>query len=357
MAFFVLLEPAASADGRPSLEEAVRRLAARHGAQVVPGARGRSVLELRPPAAEAGALRRGLEALEGVRLLGPGEAPSVAPSPPAPRPLRTGPARFGAGALGCIAGPCSVESAEQYLPLAERLREAGACALRGGAWKPRTSPYAFDGLGEEALEILAEAHRRTGLPVVAEVLDPRSIPALAGRVQILQIGSRNMANAVLLREAAGSGLPVLLKRGMSATLGEFLQAAETLALGGCEGILLCERGLRHFDPAVRNLLDLSAVPALQQRTGLPVVVDPSHGTGRRELVPAMMAAAAAAGADGLLVEVHPAPEASWSDARQALDPEAFASALGTVEAVLRATSRRLARPGGTGEGAGAEAGA
>jgi 3-deoxy-7-phosphoheptulonate synthase len=257
--------------------------------------------------------------------------------------VNIGPASFGGGSFSVIAGPCAVEDAEELAALAQVLPACGAAALRGGAWKPRTSPHSFQGLGAAALEALVRARSLSGLPIVTEALDPRDLPLLAEHADVIQIGSRNMHNGALLREAGRTGKPVLVKRGMSATLDEFLYAAEYVASGGCEQILLCERGLRHFDPAVRNLLDLSAVPALQLRTGMPVLVDPSHGTGRAALVPAMMAAAAAAGADGLLVEVHPHPPQALSDAEQALDPAAFAAAMQTVEAVLGAVGRTLNR--------------
>jgi len=257
--------------------------------------------------------------------------------------VEVGGAVFGGGEVSAIGGPCSVEDEDSLLALARRLRALGASALRGGAFKPRSSPYSFQGLGRRGLEILRRVSERTGLAVVTEVLDPREVEAVAEHADVLQIGSRNMRNYALLREAGGAGKPVLLKRGMSATLREFLLAAEYLAHAGCREILLCERGLRHFDPAVRNLLDLSAVPALKRETHLPVLVDPSHGTGDAALVPAMMAAAAAAGADGFLVEVHPHPAASVSDAAQALDPPAFATALERTAAVLAACGRSLHR--------------
>lgn len=257
--------------------------------------------------------------------------------------VNVGPASFGGGRFSVIAGPCAVEDADELAALAQALPACGVTALRGGAWKPRTSPSSFQGLGAAALEALVRARALSGLPIVTEALDPRDLPLLAEHADVIQIGSRNMHNGALLREAGRAGKPVLVKRGMSATLDEFLYAAEYVASGGCTQILLCERGLRHFDPAVRNLLDLSAVPALQLRTGMPVLVDPSHGTGRAALVPAMMAAAAAAGADGLLVEVHPNPPQALSDAEQALDPAAFAAAMQTVAAVLGAVGRTLNR--------------
>jgi len=258
-----------------------------------------------------------------------------------PEMVQAAGARFGAGSVSCIAGPCAVEDHDSLLALAEGLAASGATGLRGGAFKPRTSPYSFQGLGQPGLEMLSAVGKTTGLAVVTEVLDPRDLDLVAQHAQVLQIGSRNMQNTPLLKEVGRVGLPVLLKRGMSATLEEFLYAAEYVALGGASGILLCERGLRHFDPAVRNLLDLSAVPALKARTGLPVVVDPSHGTGVARYVPDMMLAASAAGADGFLVEVHPNPEASWSDADQALPLATFRDTMPRVAKVLEACDRSL----------------
>jgi len=252
-------------------------------------------------------------------------------------------ARFGGGSFAVVAGPCAVEEGVDLSAHARDLARAGACALRGGAFKPRSSPHVFQGLGVAGLEALAAARAASGLPVITELLDPRDLPRLLEHADVLQIGSRNMHNGALLREAGRAGLPVLIKRGMSATLDEFLHAAEFVAAGGCTRIVLCERGLRHFDPAVRNLLDLSAIPALKQRAQLPVIVDPSHGTGRAALVPPMMAAAAAAGADGLLVEVHPHPASALCDAAQALDLAGFRAAMDTVGAVLRALGRDFAR--------------
>lgn len=258
-----------------------------------------------------------------------------------PGVVSVGAAEFGGGAVSCIAGPCAVEDYDSLLELAQGLAASGATGLRGGAFKPRTSPYKFQGLGQPGLEMLSAVGKETGLAVVTEVLDARDLDLVAEHAQILQIGSRNMQNTPLLKEVGRVGMPVLLKRGMSATLEEFLYAAEYVALGGASGILLCERGLRHFDDAVRNLLDLSAVPALKARTGLPVIVDPSHGTGVARYVPDMMLAASAAGADGFLVEVHPDPQASWSDADQALPLDTFTATMPRVAKVLEACERGL----------------
>jgi len=250
-------------------------------------------------------------------------------------------ARFGKGDTSLIAGPCSVEDVDSMLALAQVLKRSGATAFRAGAYKPRTSTYQFQGQGQAGLEILAEVHAQTGLAVVTEVLEAAAVEQVAAVAQILQIGSRNMSNTSLLRAAGSVGLPVLLKRGMSATISEFLQAAEYLADSGCSRILLCERGLRHFDKETRNLLDLSSVPLLKTRTHLPVLVDPSHGVGRADLVQPMMLAAAAAGADGLLVEVHNDPQNSVSDAAQALSPQQFAETASTLRKLLASLDRRL----------------
>jgi len=222
-----------------------------------------------------------------------------------------------------IAGPCAVESAEQTLATARRVKEAGAHMLRGGAFKPRTSPQAFQGLGEEGLEILRAAREETGLPIVTEVMDARHIEKVSACADILQVGSRNMHNYTLLKELGRAERPVLLKRGMSATLEEWLGAAQYILEGGNPNVILCERGIRTFETGTRNTLDLSVVPAAKQLSPLPVIVDPSHGTGRADLVHAMSLAAVAAGADGLLVEVHPQPDRAKSDCGQQITPDAF----------------------------------
>lgn len=229
--------------------------------------------------------------------------------------------RIGGGDLALIAGPCSVESRASLRATARAVREAGAAVLRGGCFKPRTSPYDFQGLGRDGVEILRECAREIGLPAVTEVLDPRDVGFAAERIEILQIGSRSMQNTPLLREAAQAGRPVLLKRGMGATLEEVAKAAEHLRTAGNGRILLCERGIRTFGDATRFTLDISSVPILRAWTGLPVLVDPSHAAGYREWVEPLALAAVAAGADGLLIETHHDPDASWSDARQAVGPE------------------------------------
>jgi 3-deoxy-7-phosphoheptulonate synthase len=233
--------------------------------------------------------------------------------------VRIATVEVGAGApLAVIAGPCAVESREQVLATARWVKREGATLLRGGSFKPRTSPYAFQGLGREALELLAEAREETGLPVVSEVTDPGDVPLFEEYVDMLQVGARNMANFVLLRAVGQSRKPVLLKRGLSSTIEEWLMAAEYVLSSGNPNVVLCERGIRTFETATRNTLDLSAVPVARERTHLPIMVDPSHGTGHRHLVRPLSVAAAAVGADGIIVEVHPDPPRARSDSEQSL---------------------------------------
>ncbi|MBO8126694.1 MAG: 3-deoxy-7-phosphoheptulonate synthase [Firmicutes bacterium] len=222
-----------------------------------------------------------------------------------------------------IAGPCSVEDREGTILLAKALKEAGAHWLRGGAFKPRTSPYSFQGLKEEGLRILAEAREATGLPVVSEVLSPNAVPLVSEYVDVLQVGSRNMQNFPLLEAVGRSGKPVLLKRGFAATIDEWLLAAEYILNAGNDQVILCERGIRTFETATRNTLDISAVPVIKLLSHLPIIVDPSHASGRRELVTPLCRAAIAAGADGIMVEVHPKPDQALSDGRQSITVEQF----------------------------------
>ena len=233
-----------------------------------------------------------------------------------------------------IAGPCSVESYEQTRDTALRVQQAGAHMLRGGAFKPRTSPSCFQGLGDEGLEILKAVREETGLPVVTEVMDARQLEKVSAAADIIQVGSRSMQNFTLLKELGGTDLPVLLKRGMSATLDEWLGAAEYILSGGNARVILCERGIRTFETSTRNTLDLSIVPAAKQRSSLPVIVDPSHATGRAELVLPMSLAAVAAGADGLLIEVHPEPHLAKSDAQQQITPDAFVTLARAVASLV-----------------------
>ena len=253
--------------------------------------------------------------------------------------LRNG-ASFGSGALVLCAGPCSVESETQIETTAAAVSVAGATVLRGGAFKPRTSPYAFQGLGRQGLEWLRSAADRHRLAVVTEVLDPRHVEMVAEYADMLQIGARNMQNFALLREAGLARKPVLLKRGFAATVDEWLMAAEYVLVEGNPNVVLCERGVRSFDSATRNLLDLAVVPLLAELTHLPVIVDPSHGTGLARLVEPMSLAAAAAGADGLLVEVHPEPAGAASDGAQSLTLEQFARLASRLNDVAAAAGRR-----------------
>ncbi len=240
-----------------------------------------------------------------------------------------------------MAGPCSVESEEQILAVARSVKNAGATILRGGAFKPRTSPYAFQGLGQRGLELLAQARRETGLAVITEALDPQGLELVAEYADIVQIGARNMQNYSLLRAAGGAGKPVMLKRGMSATIRELLLAAEYIVNEGEPRVILCERGLRSFDESTRNMLDLTAVVTVHQLSHLPIIVDPSHGTGIRTKVPSMARAAVAAGADGVMVEVHPEPDRSISDPAQALNLVDFANLVVELRGIARAIGRDL----------------
>ena len=253
-------------------------------------------------------------------------------------------ARFGGEALAVIGGPCSVESRAMLHETAVAVRDAGAVVLRGGAFKPRTSPYAFRGLGHEALRLLAEVRAETGLPVVTEVLDTRQVEAVAEHADMLQVGARNMQNFALLDELGRAGRPVLLKRGLSATVEELLMAAEYIMAGGNRNVVLCERGIRTYERATRNTLDVSAIPVLKRETHLPVIVDPSHAGGKADLVEPLAFAAIAAGADGLIVEVHPDPECALSDGDQSLATTAFARLMGRLDAFAAAAGRTLARP-------------
>ena len=240
-----------------------------------------------------------------------------------------------------MAGPCSVENRTMLLDIAKHVKKAGASFLRGGAFKPRTSPYSFQGLGEEGLKYLAHASAKTGLPVVTEIMDPRDLECIEEFTDIIQIGARNMQNFRLLLEVGQSKKPVLLKRGLSATINEWLMSAEYIMSRGNLNVILCERGIRTFETATRNTLDLSAVPVLKQLTHLPVIVDPSHGVGVLAHVPAMSKAAIAAGADGLIIEVHSNPEEALSDGEQSLRPEAFKKLMKELAAVAAAVGREI----------------
>jgi len=252
-------------------------------------------------------------------------------------------ATVGGPSVLVIAGPCSVEGRAMLLETAEAVSAAGAGALRGGAFKPRTSPYVFQGLGVEALELLAEARAITGLPVVTEVMDTRQVELVAEHADVLQIGARNMQNYALLSEVGTVQRPVLLKRGLSATLQELLLAAEHIMSRGNRDVILCERGIRTFETATRNTLDVGAIPWLKSQTHLPVIVDPSHAAGRADLVAPLAYAAVAAGADGLIVEVHPRPEEALSDGDQSLTFDAFADMMAHLNLFARAAGRTVGR--------------
>ncbi len=244
--------------------------------------------------------------------------------------------------IAIIAGPCSVESRSQVLETAQAIREAGANALRGGVFKPRTSPYVFQGLGEKGLEYLAEARELTGMPIVAEVMSVAQVELMVKYVDVLQIGARNMQNFSLLRAIGETRVPILLKRGMSATIEELLMASEYILAGGNPRVMLCERGIRTFETATRNTTDINAIPVLKSLTHLPVILDPSHSTGLSEYVAAVAKAGVAAGADGLIIEVHNDPANALSDGRQSLTPEKFATLVKQVKMVAEAVERRLA---------------
>jgi 3-deoxy-7-phosphoheptulonate synthase len=249
--------------------------------------------------------------------------------------------RIGNGSFGLIAGPCTVESEKQTLETALAVAAAGATMLRGGAFKPRTSPYAFQGLGLEALDVLLEAREQTGLPIVTELLDPRHVEAVAEVADVVQIGARNMQNFLLLSEVGRLDRPVLLKRSPAASVEELLMAAEYVAKEGNERILLCERGIKTFEHSTRYTLDLGSVALLKRETHLPVIVDPSHAAGRRDLVPPLARAAASVGADGVMVEVHPAPEQALCDGPQQLPADGFAAFAAELEDVVALAGKQF----------------
>ncbi len=287
---------------------------------------------------------RALESLECVESV----TPILQPFKLASREVRranttvqVGSVTIGGRSLVVMAGPCSVESRAQVLEVAEKVKAAGANVLRGGAFKPRTSPYSFQGLEEEGLKLLDEARRETGLPVVTEVMETEKVEVVAAHSDILQIGARNVQNFSLLNRVAETHRPVLLKRGMSTSIQEWLLSAEYILSGGNPNVILCERGIRTFETATRFTLDLNAVPVVKKLTHLPVVVDPSHGTGHWEYVEPMALAAVAAGADGLIIEVHPRPEEALSDGPQSLKPDRFAALMSKVRRIAQALDRDL----------------
>ena len=247
-----------------------------------------------------------------------------------------------------IAGPCSVETERQILEAARQVKEGGAVILRGGAWKPRTSPYSFQGLGKPGLRLLARAREETGLLICTEAMDPESVGPVAEVADIIQIGARNMQNFSLLKAAGRGGKPVLLKRGLSATIEELLLSAEYVLAEGNHDVILCERGIRGFDTATRNLFDLTAIPVVHKLSHLPIIADPSHGTGLRDKVIPMGRAAVAAGADGIMVEVHPHPDQALSDGAQSLFPDQFTQLMREIRVIAEVIGRRIAEPASVG---------
>jgi 3-deoxy-7-phosphoheptulonate synthase len=258
-----------------------------------------------------------------------------------PTVLDVGGRPVGGEHFALIAGPCTVEGRDQVLTAARQVRDGGGTLFRGGAYKPRTSPYAFQGLGQEGLRLLAEAKAESGLPIVTELMDARDLDAVAEVADVIQVGARNMQNYALLSEIGRAGIPVLLKRGLSSTLEELLMASEYVLKEGNEAVMLCERGIRTFETAYRFTLDITAVPVLKELSHLPVIVDPSHAAGRRDLVPPLALAAAAAGADGIIVEVHPAPEEAICDGPQQIRGEAFADFAQAVERAAAVAGKAL----------------
>ena len=275
-----------------------------------------------------------LEAFEGVEKIMPVVKPYKLVSrefKPEDTVVRVKDVKIGSGSFSVMAGPCAVESYEVILEIARIVKKSGAVILRGGAFKPRTSPYSFQGLGEEGLKILKKAGDQTGLPVVTELMDARDMPLVEKYADIIQIGARNMQNFNLLKEVGLSKKPVLLKRGMSSTIKELLMSAEYILANGNFNVILCERGIRTFEEYTRNTIDLSCVPVVKELSHLPIIVDPSHGTGRRELISPLARAAAAVGADGAMIEVHVHPEEALSDGAQSLDPAEFEQAMQQIK--------------------------
>jgi 3-deoxy-7-phosphoheptulonate synthase len=291
------------------------------------------------------AVLQSLESMPGVESVVPILKPYKLASrevKPAPSVVEITPElAVGGAALVVMAGPCSVESEAQILETARAVKAAGATVLRGGAFKPRTSPYSFQGMEEEGLKLLALAREETGLPIVTEVVNPRDVELVGRYADIMQVGARNVQNFALLKMLGQLGKPVLLKRGMATTIQEFLMSAEYILAEGNRRVLLCERGIRTFETATRNTLDIAAVPVLKEQTHLPVIVDPSHATGHASLVPSMCYAAVAAGADGLIVEVHPHPEKAASDGPQSLRPADFAAMMAKLRQFAAVAGRTL----------------
>jgi 3-deoxy-7-phosphoheptulonate synthase len=285
-----------------------------------------------------------LESIPGVEQVIPILSPyklAAKEANPVGTTITVGDLRIGGGYFGVIAGPCAVESERQLMEVAKGLKTAGAGGLRGGAFKPRTSPYSFQGLEEEGLKLLAKARELTGLPVITELMNLPELDLVVKYADIVQIGTRNMQNFGLLRAVGRQPKPVLLKRGLAATIEEWLMAAEYIMAEGNDRVILCERGIRTFETATRNTLDLSAIPLIKSKSHLPVVVDPSHATGKRKLVAAMAKAAVVAGADGLLIEVHPDPANAWSDGEQSLDIPDFTELMQTIVRLVEFEGKKI----------------
>ncbi len=335
----ILLSPDAGPSDRDAVRAAVERLGATVG-EVELGSRQALLVEDAGGRLTVGALSR-LPHVQRVVPLDSGTPLAAGSLTRERRPVALGPALFGGGHVSVIAGPCTIEDPEHLRVITHAVRDAGAAALRGGAFKVRTSPHAYQGGGLEALTHLRAASRDVGLPFFTELTDPRQVEQVADLVDGVQIGARHMQNFPLLLEAAKLGKPILLKRHMAADLEEFLLAAEYVLQAGHEDVILCERGIKSAERHVRYMLDIGAIPWLKQRVGLPIIVDPSHAAGHHELVPGLARAAIAAGADGLIVEVHHAPEATRCDALQALSPGAFAELMNDVRSLVALDGRRV----------------
>jgi 3-deoxy-7-phosphoheptulonate synthase len=336
----IVMKPAASSEEIQAVVERVESVGAR--SHVV---QGEEVVIIGAIGDREHVMRLGLDASPGVDkvvpILKPYKLASTEVRQGGRSVLDIGGAKIGGEHFALIAGPCTVETRDQTLQTAQVVKDAGATLLRGGAYKPRTSPYSFQGLGEAGLRILAEAKAATGMPIVTELMDVRDIEAVVEVADVVQIGARNMQNYTLLTEVGRSGCPVMIKRGLSSTLEELLMAAEYVLKEGNENVMLCERGIRTFETAYRFTLDITAIPVLKELSHLPVIVDPSHAAGRRDLVEALSLAAVAAGADGIMVEVHPDPDTAICDGPQALHSDDFAAFAAKVEQVAAIAGKRI----------------
>jgi 3-deoxy-7-phosphoheptulonate synthase len=337
----IVMKPAASPEEIQAVVERVESVGARsHPVQ------GKEVMVIGAIGDREHVMRLGLDASPGVDkvvpILKPYKLASTEVRQGGRSVLEIGGAKIGGEHFALIAGPCTVETRDQTLATADVVKQAGATLLRGGAYKPRTSPYSFQGLGEAGLRILAEAKARTGMPIVTELMDVRDLEPVLEVADVVQIGARNMQNYTLLTEVGRSGCPVMIKRGLSSTLEELLMAAEYVLKEGNENVMLCERGIRTFETAYRFTLDITAIPVLKELSHLPVIVDPSHAAGRRDLVEPLSLAAVAAGADGIMVEVHPDPDTAICDGPQALHSDDFAAFAAKLEQVAVIAGKRMA---------------